>query len=234
MKIAHVVRSIIDDHYFLQEPFIRGIAHFDKLSKYIKNDVEQIVGHEVTFGSIRTALQRYSETITKKYDKIFLNYFKEIATKTEMCYIVVEESVTSLDKLQKLNHEINNQKGGIFNISYGNYESGIVTNQDNKEKVLDSLNNEKIVNEVDNLALISLTYSQKRTHTLGIIYNVSRYFAFEDIEIFSFQNTPSELSILVETKKLPKCISILNKMKSENKKDKDMFNKSIKQLKYLE
>lgn len=231
MTVAHLVRSIIDENYIFQEPFIRGILHYERFIEYIKKDIEKKMGHEVTKSAIRQALKNYSIKIRKKNYLIFDQTFKSISLKTDICYLAVEESVASADKLQKINHEINNQKGGILNIFYGNYEIGIITNQDNKEKVKDELYDEVVVKEVDDVALLSLSYSQKKTHTLGLLYQVSRYLAFENIDIFTLQNTPSEISLVIQNEDSSKCITILNKMKSDQKKDKDMFNKTVTQLK---
>ena len=52
MKIAHIVRSIIDENSIYYEPFIRGILSIQNFARYIKPQVEQMVNEEVTIDTV--------------------------------------------------------------------------------------------------------------------------------------------------------------------------------------
>jgi len=144
------------------------------------------------------ALRRYAEKLEMKKDQVSFNYFRETLIKTDICYIVVEESSTSLGKIQTLSDEIDVKRGGIFNIAQGNYELGVITNQRYKEKLLDLLSDEKILKVVENLVVISLTYSKDFLFTPGVLYNVLRFLAWENINIVGTILTLKELNLIIQ------------------------------------
>jgi len=158
------------------------------------------------------ALRRYAEKLELKQNRIEFSFFKEILLKTDICLVIIEESPASLDRLQSIYNSMDLKHGSFFNIVHANYEIGIITNQRSKEKVLDSFSDVKIIRVEDHLVVLSLTYSRDYIHTPGIIYNVSRFLAWENINIFSIWLTTQELNILISKEDTMKTYNILEKL----------------------
>lgn len=212
VTISHIVQDIINKHVFLQEAINHGIVSYNKLAEDIKPDIEKELGKKVKHNAIVMSLRRYAEKLENKKEKMSFNYFRETLLKTDICYIVIEEAETSLDRIKNLYNEIEFKLGGIFNVVQGNYEIGIVTNSRYKEKFLDLLKDENILRTVDDLVVISLTYSKDLSFTPGILYNVSRFIAWENINILNVLHTPKELSFVITKKDAMRCYNTLERM----------------------
>ena len=108
--------------------------------------------------------------------------------------------------------------GKIFNIVHANYEIGIITNQSIKEKILNELSDQKVKRVVGDLVVICLTYSKDYLKTPGVIYNVTRFLAWENINVYSIWLTTQEFNILISHDDTIRTFSILNKLVKTSKK----------------
>jgi len=212
VTVSHIVQDIINKHVFLQEAINHGIVSYNKLAENIKPDIEKELGRKVKHNAIVMALRRYAEKLDTRKESISFNYFRETLLKTDICYIVIEEAETSLSRIQNLYSEIEFKMGGIFNVVQGNYEIGIITNLRYKDNFLELLKEEKIIKTVDDLVVISLTYSKDFSFTPGILYNVCRLLAWENINILNLLHTPKELSFVVSKKDAMRCYNTLERM----------------------
>jgi aspartokinase len=212
VTISHVVQNILNKQVFLQEAINHGIVSFNKLAGNIKPVIEKELNKKVKHNAIVMALRRYTEKLETKKDKIAFNYFRETLLRTDICYFVIEESETTVRTIQRLYDVINFKHGGIFNLTQGNYEISIITNQRYKDRFLDILNEENILKVVDNLVVISLTYSKDFSSTPGLLYNVSRFIAWENINIYNVINTPKELAFIISKKDAMNCYNTLERM----------------------
>lgn len=218
VTISNVVQDIINRHVFLQEAITQGIISYNKLAGNLKPEVEKVLGKTVKHNAIVMALRRYNEKLEKKQKRPTFNYFKEILLKTDVCYITVEESTTALNRVHNLHNSLEFKRGGIFNIIQGNYELSIITNQTYKEEVISLLSEEKILNVVEDLVVISLSYSRDYLFTPGVIYNVLRFIAWENINLISITLTPQELSLVVARNDTMRCYNTLDKLVKHTKK----------------
>jgi hypothetical protein len=217
VTISHVVQDILNKHVFLQEAVNHGIVSYNKLAADIKPEIEEELGKKVKNNAIVMALRRYSDKLEKKQKKPVFDYFRETLLKTDLCYIVVEQSSTSLDKVQSMYDQIDFKRGGMFNVIQGNYEVGVITNQRSKDKLLDILEGEKILNVVEDLVGISLTYTKDFMFSPGILYNVLRFLAWENINIVGIIMTQKELSIVVNRSDAMKCYNTLERLGKSSK-----------------
>ena len=212
VTISNAVKDILSRQVFLQEAINRNIVSFNLLARHLRPDIEKDLGKPVKHSAVVMALRRHSEKLEKKKDQVSFNYFRETLIKTDVCYIVVEESSTSLGKIQTLSDEIDVKRGGIFNIIQGNYEVGVITNQRHKDKLLDLLSNEKILKVVEDLVVISLTYSKDFLFTPGVLYNVLRFLAWENINIVGTILTLKELNLVIQRDQTMNCYNTLERL----------------------
>ncbi|MDH7517203.1 MAG: hypothetical protein QHH19_02520 [Candidatus Thermoplasmatota archaeon] len=217
VTISHVVQEILNRQVFLQEAIEHNIVSFNRLAENIKPDIEAAIGKKVKLSAIVMALRRQAEKLEKTTKRPSFDYFRETILKTDVCYVIVEASPTALKKIQSLYYDIDFKKGGIFNVTQGNYEVGIITNQRYKEQLLDLLSEEKILNVVENLVVISLTYSKDFLFTPGIMYNILRFVAWENINIISIILTFQELSLVISRDDTVRCYNILERLVKTSK-----------------
>ena len=106
---------------------------------------------------------------------------------------------TKIDKLHSL---IGFKKGGLLNVINGNYEVTIITNQRYKEKLLDLLDDEKIICENEDLVSISFAYPKDHLLTPGILYDLSRYLTWDNINVVDVILTKTELNLIIKKEDL--------------------------------
>jgi len=213
--ISHVIQDVLKRHVLMQEAINHGIVSFNKLANILKPEIEEELGKQVKHSAIVMALRRSAENIKKFTSQPTFSYSIE-TIRTDICYIVLEESPSLLSKLEKLYSIIDFKKGGLLNIIQGNYEVAIITNCKYKGRVQDILYEEKILDTVDDLVEISLTYSKNFLFTPGILYDVSRFLAWESINTIDIILTKTELSLIVDKKDLHRCYKTLGRF-AENK-----------------
>jgi len=212
VTISHVVQKLISDRVFVQEPMSRGIVSYGSLAEQLKPEVEEELGKEVKTHAIVMALRRYTEILKEKHRKISFDYSSEIIMKTDICDIAVLRSPTLLNKLKHLYDIVNFEIGDILNIIHGRYEVSVVTNERYREKSLDFLKGEKILNVEKNLVSLTLTFSKDFLYTPGVIFNVARNIAWENINIYEIVSTNTELTIIIHKKDAMKGYEALEKL----------------------
>lgn len=227
VTISQTVQDLLNKRLFLQEAINQGIVSFNKLADNIKPEIESELGKNVRRNAVVMAIRRYSKKLEKKKLGGSFNYFRETLLKTDICYIVVEESPTVLNKVQSIYNQMVFKRGKIFNIVHGNYEIGIITNQVNKEKILDELSGENILDTIEDLVVISLTYSRNYLFTPGVIYNVLRFIAWENINVLSITLTPQELSIVVSRAEAIRTYKILEKLVKTSRNNEMQLQEAI-------
>ena len=194
----------------MQEAVNQGIVSFNKLASTLKPEIEEELGRTVKLSAIVMALRRSTENLKKTTTKPKFSYSIE-TIKTDISYLVFEESSIFHNKLEKIYSNIDFRKGGILNIIQGNYEVGIIINSKYKEKLLDILYEEKVIATVNDLVSISLTYTKDFLYTPGIIYDVTRFLAWENINVIEIILTTTEISIIVDKKDLMRCYKTLGR-----------------------
>lgn len=225
VTISHVVQDVLKRQVLIQEAINHGIVSYNKLAENLKPQIESELGKTVKHSAIVMALRRTSDKFQKASLQPAFSYSIE-TIKTDISYVVLEESPTLLSKLEKLYSVIDFKKGGILNIIQGNYEVGIILNYKYKDKLLDILYEEKVLDEVDNLVSISLTYSKNFLFTPGILYDVSRFLAWENINAIDIILTKTELSLIIDKRDLMRCYKTLGRF-AENKNSGEQQVKEI-------
>ena len=210
VTVSHVVKKIVSRNALIHEAMQRGILSFTALAETIRPEIEKELGKKVKNSAIIMALRRLAEKLEENAPRPSFHYFME-TIKTDICYIVVKFNPRLLSKIQKICSFIEFDKGGMLNIIQGNYEISIITNQRYKDRLLDLLEKEEILKVIDNLVSISLQYSEEYLSVPGVVYDISRFLAWENINIIDIILTRTELSLIVDKKDMIKCYSILEK-----------------------
>jgi len=216
VTISHVVEKLMDDYSYLQIAIDKNIISFTLLAKYLRPEIEKELQKKVKPSAVIMALRRYAERLDKKETQFKSHFFRNIILKTDVCYMVIDGSTDTLNKLQNVYNELNFQHGDIFNITQGNYDISVVTNKKYEEEIIELIGKEKIKQVVDDHVSISLLFSQDYSFTPGVLYNISRNIAWENINILNWYHTPTELSLVLHQNDAMKCYSILEKMLKKN------------------
>ena len=216
VTISHVVQKTIQDKPLLLEPMSRGIIAYGSLAEQLKPEIEDELGKEVKNHAIVMALRRYTETLKTKHKDIKFDYSSEIILKTDMCDISVLRSPSLLNKLRRLYDIVDFEKGDILNIIHGRHEVSVVTNERYRERSLNLLTDEKILNIEKNLVSLTLTFPKDFLYTPGVVFNIVRSIAWENINIYEIVSTNTELTFILNKKDGIKGFKVLEKLVEKN------------------
>jgi hypothetical protein len=217
VTISHVVQDVLKHHVLIQEAINHDIVSYNKLAKNIKPRIEEQLGKPVKHSAVVMALRRTAGKFQEPPKQPSFSYSIE-TIKTDISYLVFEESPTLLNQFEKLYSIIDFKKGGILNIIQGNYEVSIIINNKYKDEILDILSEEHLIDAVDDLVSISLTYSKNFLFTPGILYDISRFLAWESINAIDIILTKTEFSLIIGKKDLMRCYQTLGRFAEDPEK----------------
>lgn len=197
VTISHIVQKLVDKRIFIQESMSKNIISYTSLAKQLQPEIEQELKKPIKRHAIEMALRRYAEQIQQKHKSISFDYSSDIIMKTQICDISVQRTPSFLKKIKNLYDFVELEKGDLLNIIQGSSEVSIVTNERYKKKFLDILKNETIVNVEEQLVSLTMTFSKDFLYTPGVIFNIIRNIAWENINIFEIISTNTELTFII-------------------------------------
>jgi len=213
VTISHIVNKIVNDKIYLHEAISKKIASYGSVAKQIKPEVDKELGRDADHFAIVTALRRYSEKINNKFKEVaFDTKFSEVNLKTHIIDINVLKTQVLFDKLKRFYDLIDFEKGDILHIIYGRTHVAIVTNERYKHKVLDLLQNQKIKKVEENLVALSFTVGRKRIDLPGVLFQITRSLAWENINIREIISVDVEVTFIVDKKDAIKGYNALERL----------------------
>jgi aspartokinase len=201
VTVSHLVNKQIRENSLFEEAIRSKIVSYAALANKIKPEIEAELGAKVKPSAIIMALRRMEEELeaeTKQRKPIL--YSSELILKTNICDICLVRSASFLKSLSKIYELIDFEKGDIINIIHGSNEISIITNEKYKERLVELLVGEKILNIEESLVSLSLTYPKEFFYTPGIIFEVTRKLAWEKVNILEIVSTMSELTFILAEK----------------------------------
>ncbi len=212
VTISHIVQKIVDKRIFIQESMNKNIISYASLAKQLQPEIEEEMEKTVKRHAIEMALRRYKEQLQQKHKTITFDYSSDIIMKTQVCDISVLRSQTFLKKINNLYDTVKLEKGDILNIIHGSNEVSIVTNERYKQKFLDILKNENVLNIEEHLISLTMTFSKEFLYTPGVIFNIIRNIAWENINIFEIISTNTELTFIIHKRDAIRAYKTLEKL----------------------
>lgn len=201
VTISHVVTKLINDNIYLQEAIGKGIASYGSVAKKLKPEIEEELRKEVAHYAIVAAIRRYSERMNYKFQNIkFDANTSEVNLKTNVMDINVLRTPSLFDKLKRIYDIIQFEKGDILHIIYGKNSVSIVTNERYKEHICQFLRDERIMNIEENLVSLSFTIDKGLVDMAGVLFQIVRNFAWENINIIEVISIDLEITFIVDVK----------------------------------
>lgn len=201
VTISHVVCKLIDENIYLQEAIGKGIASFGSVAKQLKQDIEEELKKEVAHYAVVAAIRRYSEKMNNKFKEIKFNAnTSEVNLKTNVIDINVLKTPCLFDKLKRIYDIIKFEKGDILHIIYGRNSVSIITNERYKEKIYKFLQYENIFEIEENLVSLSFSIGKTLVNVPGVLFQIVRNFAWENINIIEVISIDLEITFIVGEK----------------------------------
>ncbi len=218
VTVSHLVKDIVKNKPFLQEALSQKIISYGNLAEQIKPKIDLAMGKEVKHSAIVMALRRYSDEVQYKQQdqaKQF-NYKSEIIVKTNICDFTVLKSPSLLSKIKSLYGLVDFDKGDTLNVILGNNEVSMIINERYNEKLTKFLKGEKIIHKETGLVALSMRFTEDFLNTPGVIFNIVRKMAWENINIYEIISTMTELTLILTRNDSMKAYEALQNLVNEN------------------
>ena len=213
VTISHIVNKLVDERIYLHEALSKKIASYGSVAKHLKPEIEKELGKEIEHSAIVTALRRYSEKLTNRFNEVKFNTkSSEVNLKTHIIDINVLKTQELFDKLKRFYDLINFEKGDILHIIYGSTHVAIVTNKRYKEKILKLLQNQKIKKIEENLVALSFTVGRERIDKPGVLFKLTRSLAWENINVIEIISVNLDVTFIVDKKDAVRGYNALEKL----------------------
>ena len=201
VTISHIVNKLVDEKIYLQEAISKGIASYGSVAKQLKPEIERELKKEVAHYAIVAALRRYAEKLNSRFKEIkFTVNNSEVSLKTNIIDISVQKTPCLFDKLKKIYDIINFDNGDILHIIYGRNTVSIVTNERYKDQICGFLQYERILCIDENLVALSFAIDKELVETPGVLFQIVRNFAWENINIIEIISIDLEMTFIVAEK----------------------------------
>jgi len=201
VTVSHIVNKLVDEKVYLQEAIGKGIASYGSVAKHLKPEIEKELRKEVAHYAIVAALRRYAEKLDVKFKEIkFTNNNSEVNLKTNIIDINVLKTPGLFDKLKRIYDIIKFDKGDILHIIYGRNTASIITNERYKNQICKFLQNERIIDIKEELVALSFAIDKKLVSTPGVLFQIVRNFAWENINIIEIISIDLEMIFIVSEK----------------------------------
>ena len=201
VTVSHIAHKFVDEKPYLREAISKGIASYGSIAKQLKPDIEKELGKKVEHFAIIAALRRYAQKVDEKFKEIrFDANTSEVNLKSNIIDINVLKTQDLFDKLKRFYDIVRFEKGDVIHIVYGRNSVTILTNERYREKIFNFLQNQKINKIEENLVALSFTIGKKLVDTPGVLFQISRSFAWENINIIEIISIDLEITFIIEEK----------------------------------
>ncbi len=198
MSVSEIVKNIIKEQPYLLDAINRGIIHFGNLSAELRPKIELILGKKVTDSSIIMALRRYADEVQKKYENNGNRRLTcEITMKTNICDFNIVKTPKLLEEIPSFYNLVDLGRGDFLNITIGNHEISIVISQKHREKVEKKLKKESIIDQQNELVVLTIVFDGDFYNTPGITYQVLQALAWKNVNILEIISTITELTVVI-------------------------------------
>jgi hypothetical protein len=213
---SHLIEKEIKNKPLLQEAIMQGIISYQALAEKLHPKIINELGKDVTLSAIIMALRRYSEKLETNFNINNFNFDSEVIMKNKLADFCFLKSNTIFLKLNNLYKAIDYKGGDTFNVIDGNYEITIIANSKYKKIIEKNLKDEKMIFFEDNLSSITLKFSKDFITTRGIIYEITRKFSWNNINVLEIVSTMTELTLIVQKKDSIKAYESIIELSEKN------------------
>lgn len=197
--IQEVTEHVVNQTPFWIEAMDEKLLNLSSLARKIQPEVEQELMKKVNTGAIIIALNRMPTGISAKMKRSiqkFIEKLGDLTVKSDICDFTYAHSPTLAGKIAKVIANAS-KKGGFFTVSDGVAEATIVASKSLKQLILNGMGLEKLINEENNLASITVNLPKNNTEQSGIYYFILRQFAWANINIVEVISTTNEITLVL-------------------------------------
>lgn len=209
IKVSQQIQAIIKESPYLEEGLALGIINLSALARQLKPKIENKSLKKTSVSAIVMALQRMGRQLRQKTKQRKIILPKDLVVRSNLVELTYANSHTLRQKHPQILKLAEDSQDIFFNVLQGIFETSIIASQSLFEQLKQLLKNEKLLLKIENLAAITLRFSEESLQAPGVYYFILKNLAWEGINVIEVISIHNELSMIVEQSKMDKTFSIV-------------------------
>jgi len=218
-SLGKITEELINKSPFLREAMSENLINISSLARKLRPEIEKIAEKEVNEGAIVMAIKRMPPGFYHQLDLKIKNVMGEIGdilVRSNLASFTFENSDTFKEKQIELVNSLNRENDSFFAITRGITETTIIVNSGHTNTIKDLFKKEKITNESQNLASVTVKLPSINIKLHGVYYYILKHLAWDGINITEIISTSNEFTTVVSQIDIDRAFSILMRLKRNN------------------
>ena len=218
-SLGKITEELINKSPFLREAMSENLINISSLARKLRPEIEKIAEKEVNEGAIVMAIKRMPPGFYHQLDLKIKNIMGEIGdilVRSNLASFTFENSDTFKEKQIELVNSLNRENDSFFAITRGITETTIIVNSGHTNTIKDLFKKEKITNESQNLASVTVKLPSINIKLHGVYYYILKHLAWDGINITEIISTSNEFTTEVSQIDIDRAFSILMRLKRNN------------------
>ncbi len=214
--IQEAVESTIRKTPFIEEALNEKLINVSSLARIIMPEVSKVLNKEVKIGAVMMAINRLSpanELRIRRNIKKLASNLGDFIVRSDLCDFTFKNTPSLLKEISKLLSKASDSNDYFLTVSQGIFETNIVVNKNLQVFVEDMFKNETLINNVLDLASITLKLPKENLEQSGIYYFILKQLAWANIPLQEIISTTNEMTIVVKEQDVNETFSILMGLK---------------------
>lgn len=214
--IAQCVETILKKQPFLEEALQKEIINYSALAESLKDEISAVLRKPVKTGAIMMALRRYQSPMGVSNIKIHhaLKNLGDITVRSNISAFTYRNTTTLVNCHGKLLTYISDNTHLFYAFTRGILESNLMISGSEASRVNSFFYEEKLLNQRDGLAAISVQLPQDNSKVTGLYYHLFKHLAWNNIALYEVVSTTNEFTILVEERVVEQAFSVIKNLKN--------------------
>lgn len=214
--IQEAVETTIRKTPFIEEALHEKLINVSSLARIILPEVTKSLKKEVKVGAVMMAINRLSPVselrIRKNIKRLALD-LGDVIVRSDLCDFTFKNTPSLLKEIAKILSKSADSNDYFLTVSQGIFETNIVTSKNLKPFVEDIFKSEVLINNVNDLASITIKLPKENLDQSGIYYFILKQFAWANIAVQEVISTTHEMTIVVKEADVNETFSILMDLK---------------------
>ena len=214
--IQEAVEITIRKTPFIEEALNEKLINVSSLARVVLPEVSKLLKKEVKVGAVMMAINRLSPAnelrIRKNIKKLALD-LGDVIVRSDLCDFTFKNTTSLLKEIAKILSKSADSNDYFLTVSQGIFETNIVTSKNLKPYVEEIFKLENLINNVNDLASITIKLPKDNLEQSGIYYFILKQFAWANIAVQEIISTTHEMTIVVKEEDVNETFSILMDLK---------------------
>lgn len=214
--IQEAVEITIRKTPFIEEALHEKLINVSSLARIILPEVTKSLKKDVKVGAVMMAINRLSPVselrIRKNIKRLALD-LGDVIVRSDLCDFTFKNTPSLLKEIAKILSKSADSNDYFLTVSQGIFETNIVTSKNLQRFVEEIFKSEVLINNVTDLASITIKLPKENLEQSGIYYFILKQFAWANIAVQEVISTTHEMTIVVKEEDVNETFSILMDLK---------------------